>query len=189
MQPEAEPEIEPAEETAGTEDASEVVGQKALTMTNDVRVRERASVYSPVVMMLRKDREVTILDTAEDAEGTAWYQIRFERADGQVFEGYARAELIQLIEAQEDAKNALLEQISNGKQAVTLSNNVSVYVEPTVHSERYFKLARNREVTIISEAVDENGETWYEIAYDRPIDGKTVCGFVKSKFLEVREGE
>lgn len=123
-----------------------------------INVRAGAGTNHAAKTSLRKNTAVTVIGEAKDNSGVVWYKIKY--AGG---EGYMRHDFIDIKDGDEGGndQNTNTEQ----KSGKVNTNSVNVRSGAGTNHRVVGNLSRNAAVTIVGEAKDGSGTTWYKIKY------------------------
>lgn len=152
-----------------------------------VYTRVEPSDDSERVNTLENDKEVTVIDEVSDANGEAWYLVKYIlKANGQERQGYCRTYNVSFKE-QVDAET-IVEPIEYNANAPVLAigtingNNVFVRQSAGLSGTYMFSLYRGNMVDVIGQATVD-GAVWYQINCVNK--GKNYTGWTHGKYIDL----
>jgi len=162
----------------------------AVVSEQSVRIRSEASTSGTVVEQGTKGTSYEIEDTVTGNDGYTWYKIKLSNGSG-----YVRGDLVSVQQDANDVANETANTAtSNAATISTAINEVSAKVAGTaavnVRSgagtgySKVGSLDGGTDITLISEAKDASGNTWYEVK----CDSKNITGFLRSDLIKLSDG-
>ena len=160
------------------------------------KIRKEASTDSEVIGSTSKGKTVDIVGGVKDSSGTVWYKV----PNGNNTYGYIRSDLIETkdeIKISESSSSASSSSSSAEKPADTVPTAISeqkatvkessirVRSGASTKHDTVTSLPQGTEMTLIGEASDSAGNTWYQMTCEH--NGRTVEGYVRSDLIELGE--
>lgn len=134
---------------------------------------------------LNTNQEVTVLGEDKDGSGHLWYKVRFTY-NGNEYERWVYGDYVDIIETPQPGGN---EQSEFPKQAIIIDSDVRVRTGPGTNyaqfkidgKNQYF--IKNETVTVLAEALDKDGDSWYKVSFVR--SGKTYTQYVFAQYAQI----
>lgn len=142
---------------------------------SNVRVRSDAGTSYSIVKTLALNTSVKVIGEKKDSNGDLWYKVTFDGGEGYIF-----GEFVTITnESANQPGNTPSYEPKNGK---VKEDYVNVRTGAGTNYSAVISLRINTAVTIVGEAKDSSGATWYKIKY---ANGE---GYMRSDFITITDG-
>lgn len=184
-------EAETQETTAETAPAAEIEREGKIKANGKVNVRAEASSNAKLILSVKNDTPLTVLEETRSAAGGTWYKVRIEGKEGYIngkfvviTEAGAEPEP-EILDASESAAPEAAEEtetlIDRPGRIISNKSKVNVRAKASVKSKQLKMVENGTELTVLSAEKNSDGEVWYKVRI-----GKTE-GYVLDQYVEVAE--